>query len=60
MDWLSIIRTRPCDAETMISALVRRAILAGIVFTGIRFLPARRSRVTSEPDRESATLPEYE
>jgi len=48
MDWLSSIGTWLSDNEAMISAIVGLAVLAGIVFTGIRFLLARRSQVTSE------------
>jgi TolB-like protein/cytochrome c-type biogenesis protein CcmH/NrfG len=42
MEWLSDIRTWLSDNESMISAIVGLAVLAGIVFTGIRFLLSRR------------------
>ena len=42
MDWLSDIRTWLSDNEAAISAVVGIAVLAGIVFTGVRFLLGRR------------------
>jgi TolB-like protein/Tfp pilus assembly protein PilF len=50
MDWLSSIRTWLSDNEAAISAVVGIAVLAGIVFTGVRFLLSRRS----QPAREAA------
>ena len=44
MDWLSDIVAWLSDNEAMISAIVGIAVLAGIVFTGIRFLLGRRSQ----------------
>ena len=56
MDWLSRIGTWLSDHEAMISAIVGIAVLAGIVFTGVRFLLARRSQVGKEPASDEDPL----
>jgi adenylate cyclase len=48
MDALSRIGTWLSDHEAMISAVVGIAVLAGILFTGLRFLLRRRSQPTAK------------
>jgi adenylate cyclase len=48
MDWLSDIRTWLSDNEAMISAIVGLAVLAGILFTGLRFLLGRRTQTITK------------
>jgi adenylate cyclase len=56
MDWLSRIVAWLSDHEAAISAVVGIAVLAGIVFTGIRFLLSRRSEPTTESKTDEDPL----
>jgi TolB-like protein len=56
MDWLSRIFAWLSEHEAGISAVVGIAVLAGIVFTSIRFLLSRRSRPAAEPAPEEDPL----
>jgi len=49
MDWLSRIFAWLSDHEAGFSAVAAIAVLAGILFTGLRLLVGRRSRPTPEP-----------
>jgi adenylate cyclase len=53
MDWLTRIGAWLSDNEAMISAIVGIAVLAGILFTGIRFLLSRRPQLTTRPTSET-------
>jgi adenylate cyclase len=56
MDWLSRIFAWLSDHEAGISAVVGIAVLAGILFTGFRFLLSRRSQPTTAKAPEEDPL----
>ena len=56
MDWLSRIVAWLSDHEAAISAVVGVAVLAGILFTGLRFLLRRRSEPTTQTASEDDPL----
>ncbi|UCG88469.1 MAG: hypothetical protein JSW71_07980, partial [Gemmatimonadota bacterium] len=56
MDWPSRIGTWLSDHEAMISAVVGIAVLAGIIFTGIRFLLSRGAEPRAETKPEEDPL----
>ena len=56
MEWLSRIVAWLSDHEAAISAVVGIAVLAGILFTGLRFLMGRRSRPAAETTPEEDPL----
>ena len=56
MDWLSRIVAWLSDHEAAISAVVGIAVLAGILFTAVRFILTRRSQPAAKPTAEEDPL----